>query len=220
MTSYGRIIFAAALIGMGTSGEAWATCAAGSNVTGAATQTGPTWTYDFTVLNGCAPDHQPLLTDFYIPYFADAGIGNITLPPPDTMTTTSTITWTAAVEPNNDLFDLLGAGVIDYHVTASPELEVGPDQFAAGVGYYFASGFSFTSNFAPVEGPYSILQTLPPAYVSTTMLFGDPSIPGSPDTIAALAAAETPEPGYLAPVAIAFLACIALTRRKRLSRQQ
>jgi hypothetical protein len=220
VTPYGRIIFAAALIGIGTSGQAWAICATSSSVIGAATQTGPTWLYDFTVFNGCAPDHQQLLTDFYIPYFADAGIGNITLPAPDTTSTTSTITWTDTIEPNNDLFDLLGAGVIDFHVTASPDLEVGPDQFAAGVGYYAASGFSFTSDFAPVEGPYSILQSLPPDYVNTTMLFGDPSIPGSPDTIAALGGAETPEPGYLALVAIAFLACIALNRRKRLSRQQ
>ena len=141
--------------------QAWAICATSSSVIGAATQTGPTWLYDFTVFNGCAPDHQQLLTDFYIPYFADAGIGNITLPAPDTTSTTSTITWTDTIEPNNDLFDLLGAGVIDFHVTASPDLEVGPDQFAAGVGYYAASGFSFTSDFAPVEGPYSICSRCP-----------------------------------------------------------
>jgi hypothetical protein len=63
------------------------------------------------------------------------------------------------------------------------------------VGYYGASGFSFTSTFAPVEGPYAVLQYLPPDYTTTTTLFGDPSIPGSPDTIAALNAAAAPEPG-------------------------
>ncbi|MHB8744433.1 MAG: hypothetical protein ACYC9L_15105 [Sulfuricaulis sp.] len=217
MNIVGRTLFSAALIGMAVSGHAWAICVSSTGVFGTATQTGATsWTYDFTVQNGCAPNHQPLLTNFYIPYFADAGIASITVPLPDTTSTTSTISWTAAIEPNNNIFNLAGAGVIDFQVTASPELQVGPNLYAAGVGYYGASGFSFTANYGDVKGPYAILQT--PynggTYTGTTMLFGDPPIPGSPNTIAALALANVPIPGAAALLASGlFLMTIALRRR-------
>jgi hypothetical protein len=196
-------------------GQARAICVASSSVSSTSTMTAPSlWTYSFSVQNGCAPNHQPFLTDFYIPYFSDAGIANILLPAPDTTSTTSTITWTDTIDPNDDLFGLAGAGVIDFQVTATPELEATPGQDAPGVGYYFATGFSFTAPFAPVEGPYAILQALPPAYTTTTTLFGDPAIPGSPDTIAALAAAATPEPGTTA-LLVTGLGVIALVLRKR-----
>jgi hypothetical protein len=64
------------------------------------------WTYNFSVQNGCAPSHQPFLTDSYIPYFSDAGITDIVLPPPDTTSTTSTITWIDTIDPTDNLFDL------------------------------------------------------------------------------------------------------------------
>jgi hypothetical protein len=191
------VIFSA--LAIFSAGQALATCVSNSLVSGSATQTGPSaWTYNLSVQNGCAGSNQPFLTDFYIPYFADAGIGSITLPAPDSTSTTSVITWTDAIEPLNNLFGLAGAGVIDFQVTATPELETSPTQLVPGVGYYFATGFSFTSTFAPVEGPYAILQALPPTYVTTTTLFGDPSIPGSPDTIAALNSTAVPEPGTAA----------------------
>ncbi len=210
----GGTVLATALTAIFAAVPAYGTCAADTAVFGTATQTGvATWTYDFSVLNGCA-FNQPFLTDFYIPYFADAGIANIVVPPPDTTTTTSTITWTDTIEADNDLFDLAGAGVIDFQVSATPELEAGPDQSAPGVGYYGASGFSFTSDFAPVDGPYAILQYLSPDYVNTTTLFGDPSIPGSPDTIAALDAAAAPEPGTVVLLGVGlFVAMARLNRR-------
>lgn len=191
----GRILLLAALAALPAAGPAYGICVVSTGVYGTPTQNGPNmWTYSFSVQNGC-DSKQPFLTDFYVPYFADAGIADIVVPPPDTKTTSSTITWTDTIEPNNDLFDLEGAGVIDFQVTATPELEAGPSVYSPGVGYYGASGFSFTSTFAPVEGPYAILQYLPPDYTTTTTLFGDPPIPGSPDTIAALNAAALPEPG-------------------------
>jgi len=216
----GIILAAAALTVISAAGPAYGICAVDSGVFSSVTQTGPsTWTYDFSVLNGCAPNHQQFLTDFYIPYFSDAGISNIVLPSADTMSTTSTITWMDTIEPGNDLFNLAGAGVIDFQVTASPELEAGPNQFAPGVGYYGATGFSFTSDFAPVEGPYAILQYLPPDYVTTTTLFGDPSIPGSPDTIAALSASATPEPGTSALLLVGLCMTMAYLNRRRLARR-
>jgi hypothetical protein len=196
MKFHGRIIFFAALTAILATGPAYAICVTNTGVSGTPTQTGAsTWTYNFSVQNGCALNHQPFLTDFYIPYFADAGIANILVPAPDTTSTTSTITWMATIDPSDNLFNLAGAGVIDFQVTATPELEASPALNAPGVGYYGASGFSFTSTFAPVKGPYAVLQYLPPDYTTTTTLFGDPSIPGSPDTIAALNGAAAPEPG-------------------------
>ena len=213
-------IILAALAAVLATGQARALCVASSSVTSTSSMTAPSvWTYNFSVQNGCAPSHQPFLTDFYIPYFSDEGISSIVLPPPDTTSTTSTITWTDTIDPSDNLFGLEGAGVIDFQVTATPELEALPGQDAPGVGYYFATGFSFTTPFAPVEGPYAILQALPPTYTTTTTLFGDPGIPGSPDTIAALAAAAAPEPGttFLMTTGLGLMA-LALKKRHRLLR--
>jgi hypothetical protein len=195
-------------------GQAYATCVANSSVFGTPVQNALLWTYSFSVTNGCDFSHQQTLTDFYLPYFADAGVTNILLPGPDTTSTTSTIAWSYTVDPNDDLFNLAGAGVIDFHVTVTPELEETPGQTAPGVGYYTASGFSFTSTFAPVEGPYAILQYLPPTYTQTTTLFGDPPIPGSPDTIAALSPVAAPEPGTLVLLATG-LCVLTLVRLRR-----
>jgi hypothetical protein len=82
------------------------------------------------------------------------------------------------------------------------------------VGYYGASGFSFTSDFGPVDGPFAILQYLPPDYVNTRTLFGDPSIPASPDTIAALDAAAAPEPGTEGLLAVGLCVTMAALKRR------
>ena len=120
--------------------------------------------------NGCAPNHQQLLTDFYVPYFADAGIANIGVPGLDN-SAIPPITWTYSIDPTDDLSGL-GAGVIDFHVTSSTD--VSPTESLPGVGYYGSSNFSFTSRFAPVKGPYAMLQTAYAGglYDSTTLLFG------------------------------------------------
>ena len=214
MNFHGRLALGVALTAILATGTALASCSAATDVLGMAVPTDSgTWTYSLSVANGCAFNNQPFLTDFYIPYFVDDDITNIMLPPPDTTTTTSTITWTDTIEPDNDLFGLADAGVIDFEVTATPELEASATVDAPGVGYYFASGFSFTSTFAPVDGPYAILQYLPPDYDTTTTLFGDPSIPGSPDTIAALNTAAAPEPAA-AGLLVAGL-CVMIVNLKR-----
>jgi hypothetical protein len=121
----------------------------------------------------------------------------------------------ATIDPTDNLFDLAGAGVIDFQVTAAPELQASATENAPGVGYYGASGFSFTSTFAPLEGPYAILQYLPPDYDTTRTLFGDPSIPGSPDAIAALTTAAAPEPGTTALFLAGLCVVIANLKRRR-----
>jgi hypothetical protein len=209
-----RLVLAAGF----AAGQGYALCVASSSVFGTPVQDDPvTWTYNFSVINGCAFANQPFMTDFYIPYFPDANITNIVVPPPDTTSTTSTITWTATIDPTNNLFNLTGAGVIDFQVTATPQLQPQPGVNAPGVGYYGVSGFSFDSSFAPVEGPWAMLQYLPPNYTMTTTLFGDPSIPGSPDTIAALQGVQSPEPGTAALVGL--LLCGAAVVKRRFSRR-
>lgn len=215
MSFHTRVLFGAALTVILAAGPAFATCAAGTEVSGSAMQSAPgIWTYGFSVLNGCAFNNQPFMTDFYVPYFEDANIADLVVPGPD-MSTGSDVTWTATILPTDDLFDLDGAGVIDFEVTVTPEIEAGPDVYAPGVGYYFASGFGFTSTFAPIDGPYAILEYLPPDYTSTETLFGDPPvIPGSPDAIAALSAAAAPEPGTTALVVAGLCVTLAIFRRR------
>jgi hypothetical protein len=216
MKIYGRIFRAAVLTAFAASGQAWAICSTNSFVSDfSITQIGPTWTYDFQMQNGCTPSHQQLLTDFYIPYFADAGIANITVPPLDN-STVPPITWSYTIDPTDDLFDLgPNAGVIDFQVTSLSQ--VSQALSLPGVGYYGSDEFSFTSDYAPIEGPYAILQTAYDGglYDSTMLSFGDPSIPGSPDTIAALDAANVPEPGTTGLLATGLCGIALLLGRRR-----
>ena len=65
--------------------------------------------------------------------------------------------------------------------------------------------------YAPVKGPYAILQTAYDGglYNTTTLLFGDPSIPGSPDTIAALETAPEPETWLLLVIGFCAIGVLA-----------
>lgn len=198
MKSCKKIHFASVLLGMAVGGHAWAVCVANDMASGTATQISPTvWTYVLNVENGCASGN---MTDFYIPYFADAGIANITVPATayyyNNGVITNTITWSATVEANNNLFNLSGAGVVDFQVTVSPETQVNGNS-EAGVGYYSAT-FGFTADYGSVEAPAAVLDekyTNQGVSTGSTLNFIDPPIPGSPDTIAALNGTATPEPG-------------------------
>ena len=214
MKTDGRILLAVAVMGVAAAGQAWALCAVDSFVADySVTQSGPTWTYVYSVQNGCAPNHQQLLTDFYIPYFTDAAIANISVPAPDN-SAQPPITWAYSIDASDDLFGLgSGVGVIDFKVTSLTD--VSPLEALPGVGYYGSSDFSFTSSYAPVKGPYAMLQTAYDGglYDSSTTLFGDPSIPGSPDTIAALSG-SAPEPGTMALLALGLCGMAPALKRR------
>lgn len=188
MKAASRFLFTSAILALFSS-HAWAICAVGDNVTSTVTEQSPgIWLYDFSVLNGCNTRNQPFLSDFYIPYFADAGIANITMP---TTSLTSPVSWNYSIEPTNDIFGL-GTGVIDFHA-------------ATPVGYAFYSDFTYTANYDGVKGPFAMDLT-------TGRLFGDPMIPGSPDTIAALNASPVPEPAWSGFVGAAFALALCSIR--------
>jgi hypothetical protein len=199
------------------SAKGFATCATDTFVSDySVTQNSGTWTYNYFVQNGCAPNQQPLLTDFFLPYFSDANVSNIGVPGLDNSTLPPT-SWAYTIEAGNDLFNLgAGAGVIDFQVTSLANVADG--EFLPGVGYYGAIDFTLTSNYAPVKGPYAMLLTNYDGgnYDTTTELFGDPSIPGSPDTLAALKAVPTPEPDVLELIAAGL--CVIPFLRSRLRR--
>lgn len=67
------------------------------------------------------------------------------------------------------------------------------------MGYAFYDGFTYTANYDGVKGRFAMDLT-------TGRLFGDPMIPGSPDTIAALNGKAVPEPKWsrITSLALAF----------------
>jgi hypothetical protein len=185
-----KIIFVVALAAAFTAGQAYAICAANTDVTSIVTPSDLSYTYAFSVFNGCVGVNQtqPLLNDFFLPYFSDAGIGDIVAP----------TGWSYSIDTSNNLFDLSNAGVIEFEA-------------ATPLGYNYATGFSYTANYAGINGPFAI--NLTTGGVPST-LFGDPLIPGSPDAVAALGGTAVPEPSTTALLAIALCAMMLGLRRR------
>ncbi|HFD12093.1 MAG TPA: hypothetical protein ENJ32_06465 [Crenotrichaceae bacterium] len=132
------------------------------------TSTGYNYKIQSTCLLGCSETISGLTipeafktTDFYLPYFSDAGISNISSP----------AGWTSMIESSNDRFNLgNGAGVIHWHALSGHEL--GLDSTL--------SGFIYTSTLTgSVKAPFSL------DYIGAGPWDGDPPIPASPSAIAA-----------------------------------
>ncbi len=166
--------------------NAHATCVANYIVDDTPTS-GPTLTtYNFAVVAGCDTSNQ--FDELFVPYFSDAEIGDITTPDG----------WTYTISPS----DLFGLG--------SETLEFVPTTPLTGLEYGTTiTGISFTSPFAPVNGPIGTTQT-----ISGTTIYSDPPIPGSPDTIEALGGTAVPEPSTVVFTALSVLFLAAFARKR------
>lgn len=158
-----------------------------------------TWTYDFTVSNLSAFEYggdlrTPIIVDWEIPYFDDAGVTSIQSPSFGWNKTVESIglanpatgwggsaSWQNSSDPlyqgANSPFTL-ATQVLHWYVdpNQSPLLYgIWPTGAAdkPGNAAYGSSlgGFSFTANFEPVAGPYQASWTFGPARS------GDPPIP-------------------------------------------
>lgn len=148
-------------------------------------------TYEYAVSawgdywNGRTPDRQ--LVDFYLPYFGDMGIADIT----------ATDGWSVTIEASNDVFGLgAGAGVLHFH-DALPQ-------------YY--GGFTFQADYAGTEGPFHSM-LLDESTGEPVPFWGDPLIPASPDTLRALSAVPEPAPVASLLAGLVVLGGAALRRR-------
>jgi hypothetical protein len=99
--------------------------------------------------------------DFYVPYFADAGISSIGSP----------AGWSSVIEGSNDLFDLGNdTGVIHWEASSGNELALDDS----------LSGFIYSSSIAgSVKAPYRVI------WSNGDSRDGDSPIPASPLAIAA-----------------------------------
>lgn len=126
------------------------------------TQTGnSTWDYQFTVINS---GFYSSINQLALPYFSDAGIANISSP----------TGWTGSVNQyfnSTPISNLVPFGTENAVVWSTNSNTVNMLERL--------SGFSFTSSYAPVYGPYAL------GFSNGYSFIGDPGIPGSPLATAA-----------------------------------
>lgn len=189
MKSSLHMIFVGALA-LSFTGHASALCIASTGVSSDTPSNGiPSSTYEYTVINGCSPEDQPMLDDFFLPYFPDAGISNIEVPEG----------WTYSIEPGNDIFNLPNAGVIEFDADTP-------------FGYYGSNGFSYTADYdVGIDGPFAMDLTKDGG---SYRIFGDPLIPASPEAVAALGTVATPEPSLVALLSLGVGALIAYANHR------
>jgi len=120
------------------------------------------------------------INQFALPSFSDANITNITSP----------TGWTEVTSPSTQF-----SGTTNALVWTTLSNAVSPSGSL--------SGFGFTSTYAPVKGPYSV------GFTDGSNFLGDPPIPGSPLTLAAV-----PEPESYAMI-LAGLGLMGFVARRK-----
>lgn len=149
-----------------------------------------------------AQDTPGFMSDFYLPYFSDMGIKDVTVSGYGGF---ASIAWTYDLETANDLFGI-GGGVMHFATLERPAML---DLFGNSVE------IGFNALYAGTKGPFQEALFDPATGVARTYS-GDPLIPGSPMTLKALnpAGATVPEPASLALLALGALG-LCLARRKK-----
>ena len=175
-----------------TATHANATCVANYLIPSStlATSSGTT-VYSYSIVAGCVPSVQ--FDEFFVPYFSDAGISNITVPAGWGYTITS-----------SDLFGLgSGAGALEFI----------PNSPLTGETYgQTTTGISFTSPYAPINGPLGVTSQYPGSGGPVTTI-SDPPVPGSPEAIAALSGVPEPATKTLMLLGVIAVVGFGLTKR-------
>ena len=214
-----------------------------SQVTDTVTQNGSKWEYSFTVKNTSALslngnlETEPVIVDWEIPYFDDAGITNILAPGGwgytiETIGTSNPSTGWGGTAAWQDPNDPMYWGADSPYTTATQVLhwfslcwvtdgEIGDcgsdnessaSNLSALTGAIRAgeelSGFGFTANYGPQNGPYQA------SWADLPVLSGDPQLPfrGIPASPKAKAPQAVPEP---AGILLIGLGVAALGFRRR-----
>lgn len=169
--------------------------------------------YHYSILatggsGSCSGQNQAItgyMSDFYLPYFDDMGISGLSV---QQTSGPEGLNWNYAIQQSNNIFGLGGGALYFYAASA-------PDTLS-----YDTIQIDFDAAFGEVKGPFSeVITNLTTGNVHDFL--GDPGIPGSPKTIAALDAANgqdpssnVPEPATLSLFALGATALIARRRKK------
>lgn len=200
-----------------------------------------TWTYNYTVFNDSTgifdPETEalnpiPVIIDWELPYFSDAGITSIASPDGwdwaiETIGVENTDTGWGGIAAWQDPSDPLYAGatspfttvtqVLHWYTTCQPNDECNfAGIFPDGFGFSETNslgGFSFVANYGPTGAPYQASWDIVPVQT------GDPAYPQGGLPASPLAIASVPEPGAFSLLAIGAIGMLFARRRnaKRLS---
>ncbi len=170
-----------------------------ASVSSIVTQTGPaTWQYRMTIHNDSVAHSfngasVPFVYWFMVPYFADAGITDITCPG-TCWNDSPGAGWFWSTPKVNEVGGSPGFGHPDSpYLSRALSWDWSSDVPVLEPGTSL-TGFGFTASYAPVKGPFNL------RFALGEELIGDPAVPGSPFARAAgyvepFPVAGVPEPG-------------------------